>query len=98
MGVLDFAGGTVVQYRRGFFGFGVCFSHRSAQRSRQCSDGAEQYSSYGLGTGLLWVGWFGFNAGSALAANGVAGKRSWWRPTLGGNRRSGLDAAFLSGR
>ena len=69
-GVLDFAGGTVVHISAGFAALsGAIFLGRR-------KDGEESNPTnipyMLLGTGLLWFGWFGFNAGSALAANEVA--------------------------
>lgn len=69
-GVLDFAGGTVVHISAGFAALsGAIFLGRR-------KDGEESNPTnipyILLGTGLLWFGWFGFNAGSALAANEVA--------------------------
>jgi Amt family ammonium transporter len=69
-GVLDFAGGTVVHISAGFAALsGAIFLGRR-------KDGEESNPTNVpyilLGTGLLWFGWFGFNGGSALAANEVA--------------------------
>ncbi len=72
MGVLDFAGGTVVHIAAG------CAALAGAlvigRRTRNDDDDAFPVNIpyVILGTGLLWFGWFGFNAGSALAANGAA--------------------------
>jgi Amt family ammonium transporter len=73
MGALDFAGGAVVHISSGASAL-VCalvMGHRKGY-------GVEYMAPHNLpftllGTGLLWFGWFGFNAGSALGANGVAG-------------------------
>lgn len=74
LGAIDFAGGTAVHINAGAaalalalvlgkrLGFGKDPSHRP-----------HNLPFVMLGAGLLWFGWFGFNAGSALAANGVAG-------------------------
>jgi len=72
-GLLDFAGGTVVHLNAGIGGLVACFM-LGARRGY----GSENLAPYDLslaviGTGLLWVGWFGFNGGSALAADGRAG-------------------------
>ncbi len=68
-GVLDFAGGTVVHMSAGFAALaGAVF-----MGSRKIA--LESHANIPfviLGTGLLWFGWFGFNAGSALGANGDA--------------------------
>ena len=73
MGALDFAGGTVVHVNAGVAGL-VC----ALVMGRRRGFGREPMSPHNLvltmiGAGMLWVGWFGFNAGSALAANGTAG-------------------------
>jgi Amt family ammonium transporter len=66
MGVLDFAGGLVVHLSAGIAGLVA----RCCDGPRR-GYGTENLSPYDLslaviGTGLLWVGWFGFNGGSAL--------------------------------
>jgi Amt family ammonium transporter len=73
LGALDFAGGAVVHINAGAAAL-VC---AYALGPRQ-GYGREPFIPFNLGltmagTGLLWVGWFGFNAGSALAADGRAG-------------------------
>ncbi len=69
MGVLDFAGGTVVHMTAGWASLaGAIFLGR---RKVQVSNPA-QVPYVLLGTGLLWFGWFGFNAGSAFGANAIA--------------------------
>jgi Amt family ammonium transporter len=72
-GVLDFAGGTVVHLNAGVAGLVACYVLGTRR-----GYGTENLAPYDLsmaviGTGLLWVGWFGFNGGSALAANSRAG-------------------------
>jgi len=72
-GVLDFAGGTVVHVNAGIAGL-VCAYMLGTRRGY----GREPFPPYNLiytllGASLLWVGWFGFNAGSAIAADGRAG-------------------------
>jgi len=72
-GVLDFAGGTVVHINAGVAGL-VC----ALVLGKRIGYGTENMAPYNLvysliGASLLWVGWFGFNAGSAVAANGAAG-------------------------
>jgi ammonium transporter, Amt family len=71
-GLLDFAGGTVVHINAGVAGLVACLV-LGARRGY----GSENMSPYDLslaviGTGLLWVGWFGFNGGSALGSGGRA--------------------------
>jgi ammonium transporter, Amt family len=69
LGVLDFAGGTVVHMSAGWASLaGAIFLGR---RKIQTANPA-QVPYVLLGTGLLWFGWFGFNGGSAFAANGIA--------------------------
>jgi Amt family ammonium transporter len=69
-GVLDFAGGTVVHMSAGFAGLaGALVVQRKKKRDLDESHTPSNIPFILLGTGLLWFGWFGFNAGSALAAN-----------------------------
>ena len=73
MGALDFAGGTVVHINAG-----VSALVAAIMLGKRKGYPAEPMPPHSLtltmvGTGLLWVGWFGFNAGSALEANGSAG-------------------------
>ncbi|MFH7014720.1 ammonium transporter [Flavobacterium sp. FlaQc-47] len=69
MGVLDFAGGTVVHMSAGWAALaGAMFlGKRKIQKVNPA-----RITYVLLGTGLLWFGWFGFNAGSALGSNGLA--------------------------
>jgi Amt family ammonium transporter len=70
-GVLDFAGGTVVHMSAGFAALaGAMFLGRRKDASKKFKPANIPYIL--LGAGMLWFGWFGFNAGSALAANAVA--------------------------
>ena len=71
MGALDFAGGTVVHISSGFSALiaAILVGKRSGK--------LESFKPHNipyvlLGTGILWFGWFGFNAGSSLAADGIA--------------------------
>lgn len=73
MGALDFAGGTVVHINAGAAGLACAYI-----LGKRTGYGREPFfpNNLGLtlmGASLLWVGWFGFNAGSALAADGRAG-------------------------
>ena len=71
MGVLDFAGGTVVHMSAGLAALaGALFFGPRKQISAHSSPANIPFIL--LGTGMLWFGWFGFNAGSALAANDQA--------------------------
>ena len=72
-GVLDFAGGTVVHINAGIAGLVTAL-----YLGKRTGYGSENMAPHNLvysltGAALLWVGWFGFNAGSAVAANGRAG-------------------------
>ncbi len=73
-GVLDFAGGTVVHMSAGFAALAgaMALGRRKihVEKKGQAQPGNIPFIL--LGTGMLWFGWFGFNAGSALAANEVA--------------------------
>jgi Amt family ammonium transporter len=72
IGVLDFAGGAVVHISSGI-GALVCALVLGKRRGYGSVNMAPHNLPLTLlGTGLLWFGWFGFNAGSALQANGVA--------------------------
>ena len=73
MGALDFAGGTVVHISAGcaaLAGAIVLKSRRSKIEQQEIPPANIPYVL--IGTGLLWFGWFGFNAGSALGANSLA--------------------------
>ncbi len=72
-GAADFAGGTVVHINAGIAGLVCCLV-----LGKRVGYGHDNMAPYNLslaviGASLLWVGWFGFNAGSAVAANGRAG-------------------------
>lgn len=71
-GVLDFAGGMVVHTSAGFAALASVWVVGSRKFAPGEKTVPHNIAFVGLGTGLLWFGWFGFNAGSALAANGVA--------------------------
>jgi Amt family ammonium transporter len=69
---IDFAGGTVVHMTSGWSALILCII-----LGKRAGFGKEKLSPHSMvlcmvGTGMLWVGWYGFNAGSALAADGVA--------------------------
>ncbi|MXV35120.1 MULTISPECIES: ammonium transporter [unclassified Saccharibacter] len=73
LGAVDFAGGTVVHINSGIAGL-VCALMIGPRRGLKRDDMSPHNLSYAIiGASLLWVGWFGFNAGSALGANGRAG-------------------------
>jgi Amt family ammonium transporter len=72
-GVLDFAGGTVVHINAGIAGlvFAIFAGKRVGYGTENMAPHNLVYSM--IGASLLWVGWFGFNAGSAVGANASAG-------------------------
>ncbi|QZD87164.1 ammonium transporter [Qipengyuania psychrotolerans] len=72
-GALDFAGGTVVHINAGVSG--LVLAYLLGKRRGYPAEPMPPHSMVMtmIGTGLLWVGWFGFNAGSALEADGSAG-------------------------
>ena len=72
-GVLDFAGGTVVHINAGIAGLVACLV-LGKRKGFPTTPMAPHNLGYTLmGAAMLWIGWFGFNAGSAAAANGTAG-------------------------
>ena len=69
---IDFAGGTVVHMTSGWSALILCM-----MLGKRAGFGKEKMAPHSMvlcmvGTGMLWVGWYGFNAGSALAADGIA--------------------------
>src|SRR5437764_8385797 len=69
---IDFAGGTVVHMSSGWSALVLCLI-----LGKRLGFGKENMAPHNLvltmvGTGMLWVGWYGFNAGSAVAADGIA--------------------------
>jgi Amt family ammonium transporter len=73
LGVLDFAGGIVVHTTAGFSALVAAFVVGRRQGWPHTPMPPHSLTLTVVGTGMLWVGWFGFNAGSAVAANGQAG-------------------------
>lgn len=73
MGALDFAGGTVVHVNAGVAALVAALVVGKRQEYPSSSLLPHNVPFALLGAGLLWFGWFGFNAGSALAANNIAG-------------------------
>jgi ammonium transporter, Amt family len=73
LGVLDFAGGTVVHINSGVAGLVACLviGPRRGYPNQPMPPHNLTYTV--IGASMLWIGWFGFNAGSALAANTTAG-------------------------
>jgi Amt family ammonium transporter len=73
MGVLDFAGGTVVHINAGIAGLVACLVMGKRKGYPGTAMAPHNLGYTVIGASLLWVGWFGFNAGSAVAANQSAG-------------------------
>ncbi|MDD3652207.1 ammonium transporter [Immundisolibacter sp.] len=72
-GVLDFAGGTVVHINAGIAGLVACLVLGPRKGYPTTAMPPHNLGYTLIGASMLWVGWFGFNAGSAVAANGTAG-------------------------
>ncbi|TNJ32761.1 ammonium transporter [Arenimonas terrae] len=72
-GVLDFAGGTVVHINAGIAGLVAALVLGKRKGYPTVAMPPHNLGYTVIGASLLWVGWFGFNAGSAVAANGTAG-------------------------
>ncbi len=72
-GVLDFAGGTVVHINAGIAGLVAALVLGKRKGFPTTAMPPHNLALTVMGASMLWVGWFGFNAGSAVAANGTAG-------------------------
>lgn len=72
LGALDFAGGTVVHINAGIAALVTALVIGKRKTFNHGAPAPHSMTFVVLGTALLWFGWFGFNAGSALAANGLA--------------------------
>jgi Amt family ammonium transporter len=72
IGARDFAGGLVVHINAGIAALAVVFVLGPRREFRKVPIRPHNLPFTVLGAGMLWFGWFGFNAGSALAANGIA--------------------------
>lgn len=72
LGVLDFAGGTVVHINAGVAGLVLALVVGKRHNYGRENMAPHNLTMSATGAGLLWIGWFGFNAGSALASNGLA--------------------------
>jgi len=72
-GVLDFAGGTVVHINAGIAGLVACLVLGKRKGYPTTAMPPHNLTMTLVGAAMLWVGWFGFNAGSALGANSTAG-------------------------
>ena len=73
MGVLDFAGGTVVHINAGVAALVACIVIGKRQGYPNTLMAPHSLTITVIGASMLWIGWFGFNAGSAVAADGTAG-------------------------
>jgi Amt family ammonium transporter len=73
LGALDFAGGTVVHINAGIAAIVTAVMLGKRRDYKRHAIPAHNITYVVMGAGLLWVGWFGFNAGSGLAADGLAG-------------------------
>lgn len=72
LGVLDFAGGIVVHTSAGIAALAATLAIGRRKNLDHNAPAPHNLPFVALGTAMLWFGWFGFNAGSALAANGLA--------------------------
>lgn len=72
IGSIDFAGGNVVHISSGISGLVLALVVGKRREFHQTEYRPHNIPFVVLGAGLLWFGWFGFNAGSALAADGIA--------------------------
>lgn len=72
IGSIDFAGGNVVHISSGISGLALAYVVGKRREYAQIEYRPHNIPFVVLGAGLLWFGWFGFNAGSALAADGLA--------------------------
>lgn len=72
LGALDFAGGTVVHISSGVSALVACLVLGKRRENEEDIPAPHNLTLTVIGAGLLWFGWFGFNAGSALAADGTA--------------------------
>lgn len=100
MGAIDFAGGTVVHINSGIAALvGVAFAGPRIGHLKEAMP-PHSLALTMVGAGLLWVGWFGFNAGSALEANGLAALamvNTFVAPAAGALAWMGLEQA-VSGK
>jgi len=72
LGALDFAGGTVVELNSGMAGLACAIALRKRKDFQRLEERPHSIPLVAIGLGLLWFGWFGFNAGSALQDQGAA--------------------------
>ena len=90
-GVLDFAGGTVVHINAGIAGLVACLVLGKRKGFPTTAMAPHNLGYTLMGAAMLWIGWFGFNAGSAVAANGTAGMAMLVTQIATAGRCSGLD-------
>lgn len=93
MGALDFAGGTVVHINAGIAALTAALVLKKRIGYEKSISPPHNLPTAVLGAALLWFGWFGFNAGSALSANGLAGNA--FVTTHVATAMAGLTWAFL---
>jgi len=93
LGALDFAGGTVVHINAGVAALAAAIVLGKRRGLEETGRPPHNLPFAVLGAGLLWFGWFGFNSGSALAANGLA--VSAFVATNTATAAAGLTWAFL---
>ena len=92
-GALDFAGGTVVHVNSGIAALVCALMLGKRTGYGKVSMAPHSVTMTAIGTGMLWMGWFGFNAGSALEANGGAGVAFF--NTLFGTATAGVAWALI---
>jgi Amt family ammonium transporter len=92
-GALDFAGGTVVHVNSGIAALVCALMLGKRNGYGKVSMAPHSVMMTAIGTGMLWMGWFGFNAGSALEANGGAGIAFF--NTLFGTATAGVAWALI---
>jgi len=97
LGALDFAGGTVVHISAGMGALAAALLVGKRVGFQIESMAPHNVPMVVLGASLLWFGWFGFNAGSALAADGVASRRSSDQRICDDQHRYGRGLGDLGG-
>jgi hypothetical protein len=90
-GVLDFAGGTVVHINAGIAGLVACLVLGKRRGYPTTAMPPHNLNFTIMGASMLWVGWFGFNAGSAVAANQSAGMAMAGHPDCDRYGGAGVD-------
>ena len=90
-GILDFAGGTVVHINAGMAGLVAALVLGKRQGYPDTAMPPNNLGYTLMGAAMLWVGWFGFNAGSELAADGCCRNGDGGHTNCNRSRRAGLD-------